>query len=892
VAETAEGVTVYTGRMTMQISKKNPFGMIDRVEVGGRRVVDGGVVSYVQLHGRAAWNDPSPWQQREFTAAPPDTVRVWYQGPLRVTIEVSGPFAEDPLKARYYAWLTTWAGRTDVHVKYALCNSNSGQYTALPVHRSSVRLRLSSETATVMLGAGRPVTTTGDGWLYQGLRLAEGARNLPGAASAGSGENIIWNGGRAGRAAGWIAAIGGESVLACDRLFASNPSRRLSVKDGFLVLEGIAPRAEAAQGERPDSGLPWLSEGFWLYDCSHHTSEYLLDFAPPRSAEGLEARARAGRNRLWAIAPPEHYSNCEALGVGHFGSLADEIACYQEWGWPSDPATLPHRSDPLPEEFVGFEDNHYVSESDSVEALLLMYLRTGQRGWFDLAEAWARYHADLQSWRTDGWRWKDGAIWFPSGGPQGTPRIREDWNFGWGPSWAERKSSPDCIDLWRHARAKSCYCHFYGSGLVDYYCLTGDRDAWMAALDNVEQKNSEFRDYHKFAPGTTSVASIRGFGRGFQVMMRALKADPTNDFIADLCHLCARTLWESPLLDERGFHCSHIGGGFGGMSVKSLTPRTREWMLEQGITFTTVGDTIDSLRKGDREWKVHCMGGTWQHVYVQNGAEMYASHFDDEDMRDFVIAFAQLSARHMMSEKCHQTWYLAYFDIPDFGLTYDPWKFEHTDTSDGEGCVHEGGYTVFYPTACALGYSFTGENDLLGAGKRFWYYGGRRGYRTEQLRASQSFAGHRPPKDDTILSTARLFYEAAHERVDVRPPTRISDLRVRALGGDRFEVRFMVPDDPGGRVVCYQVKAAELPIVPYEQWDPTRDPERTRNWWRALNCAGEPDPGAPGKQECFVVTGPGGDGSLYFAVRSFDDSGNRSEISNLVKVPLSDGTPR
>ena len=43
-------------------------------------------------------------------------------------------------------------------------------------------------------------------------------------------------------------------------------------------------------------------------------------------------------------------------------------------------------------------------------------------------------------------------------------------------------------------------------------------------------------------------------------MMRVLMADPQNDYIRDLCHLSARTLWESPLLDERGFHCSRIGG--------------------------------------------------------------------------------------------------------------------------------------------------------------------------------------------------------------------------------------------------------------------------------------------------------------------------------------------
>ena len=41
-----------------------------------------------------------------------------------------------------------------------------------------------------------------------------------------------------------------------------------------------------------------------------------------------------------------------------------------------------------------------------------MYLRTGRRAFFDAAEAWANYFMDLQTWRTDGWRWKDGGVWW------------------------------------------------------------------------------------------------------------------------------------------------------------------------------------------------------------------------------------------------------------------------------------------------------------------------------------------------------------------------------------------------------------------------------------------------------------------------------------------------
>ena len=88
----------------------------------------------------------------------------------------------------------------------------------------------------------------------------------------------------------------------------------------------------------------------------------------------------------------------------------------------------------------------------------------------------------------------------------------------------------------------------------------------------------------------------------------------------------------------------------------------------------------------------------------------------------------------------------------------------------------------------------------------------------------------------------------------------------------------------GGKVARYQVKCAALPIVAYEDFDFARDAGKKRNWWRAVNCAGEPKPGAPGKKERFVVTGAPADGPLYVAIRTFDDSSNRSALSNVAQA--------
>jgi len=879
VDETPEGVTVDTGKIRFTVSRQKPFGLFDSVAVGGNAVVSGGEASYVQMQGRKAWNDTGQWQPRKFLAGPPETLRLWYAGPMRVTIEAAGHFAGDPLKAGYRAYLTAWAGQGRVHVKYSLTNSNPDQYTHILVGRSTVELKVAAGDG-VLLGAARPLAARGEGWIHQGLR-ADGPTLA--AAKAGAGQEPLWT--RADRketAAGWIAA-GDPAVFVCDVLFSTDPPRRLAAGPGRLVLEPIAEPFDApadARGRRP--GRPWAAEGFWLFDCSHHTSEYLIDFAAPADSPALDRLAKAARSRPWALAPGQYYSACEALSVGHFGTLDDEKACYQAWGWKYTEKQVPQAPHPAAGAFVAGEDNHYESECDSVQGLLLMYLRTGRRGWFDLAEAWARYHMDLEAWRTDGWRWKDGAIWFPQGGPLGTNPVRQKWNFTWGPDWGERQGNPDCADLWRHAMAKSCYCHFYGSGLADWFSLTGDRDALEAAIDDVETKDDEFRRYRKFTPGKTPIACIRGFGRGFEVMMRVLMADPGNTYVADLSHLAARTLWQSPMLDERGFHI----GRFGGLDVKDLSPNVQRWMADRGITFTASGGAVNALKKGGASWPIRYYDGTWMHAYVQNGADLYARHFDDEDMRDFTIAFAEMSATFMLSPKCHQTWYKTAFDVPDLGMVFDPWAFDHTSTTDGEGCQHSGYYTRFYPDACAKGYSWTGEKRLLEKGKEFWYYGSKREYQTRGYRGGKDevgkFAGHIPPKDDEAMSVSRLFYEWSHPRRDDRPPEAVKDLAVRLLGDGKAEVRFTAPADlGGGRVARYQVKAAPLPIAPYEEWDYARDAGKKQNWWRAVNCKGEPAPAGPGAAERFVVTGVPEGGTLYFAVRSFDDSENRSAISNV-----------
>ncbi len=274
-------------------------------------------------------------------------------------------------------------------------------------------------------------------------------------------------------------------------------------------------------------------------------------------------------------------------------------------------------------------------------------------------------------------------------------------------------------------------------------------------------------------------------------------------------------------------------------------------------------------------------------AYIQHACNLLAEQADDEDLMDYVIASGHFTAKYMLSPVAKQTWYYTALDIPRKGEIWDNWKYDGLIRNEfGEGPRQSGWYTRFFPDCSVRAFSWTGQRLLLDKGREFWSFGNRRRYQTTELTKTHHFANHIPPKDDSVLSTVRLFHESIHPRQDGEAPKAVDDLTVRLLGQGAASVRFAAPSDKDGRVIKYQVKVSPLPIVPYEQWEYSRDSGRKRNWWRAVNCKGEPNPKTPGAVEEFVITDvPDSDnGPLYFAVRSFDDSQNRSRISNVFRV--------
>ncbi|UCG46458.1 MAG: hypothetical protein JSU94_13235, partial [Phycisphaerales bacterium] len=851
-----------TGPMAFTVSRKRPFGLVENVTVAGKAVVTGGRIVYAD-----------GLEHKEYHADVPRIVKLHYAGPLRVTIEVRGAFKDDQAaRLGYCTYITAWAGRSDILVRHSLINSREDRRYLAKIESSRIELMPAKPGKTIYAGADKPVMLTGaeEISLHQGL-TEDRNEGLPAARLSQDGKSL-WQG---RGAAGWIAS---GRLWAADRLFAADPPRRLTMSpDGTVLLDAAARLFEGRKTNQNIQGRPYACQDDyrWLYDCSHHSSEYRIDFNAVGDGPAMEQKARAAAARIWAFAPGQWYSDCRVLAVGKFGTLPDEKACHALWGWTAGREPEPRTS---PRTFVGYEDNHYESEADSAEGLLLMFLRTGKRGFFDEAEAWVRYHTDVQAWRTEGWAWKDGGIWWPQGGPPGNRPVRDKPNIEF-EHW--NKGGDSDRTLWRSAMAKGCYCHFYGAGLVDWFCLTGDIEALQAAIDNCETKLDEFTHYRNFIPGKSGLGSTRGFGRGFYVAVRTWMVRPKNQILSRLVDLCRQTFVNLPeeYLDERGVYAPVTRK----YPERYLTDGIKKIMAENGITV----DKDGTFHRGAENWNWKDIGGTWMISYIQGACNLLAEQTGDEDMMDYAIAAGHFTARFMLSPAAKQTWYYTALDIPAKGDIWDEWKYDGQVRNEfGEGPKASGWYTRFFPDCCARAYSWTGERPLLDKAKEFWSYGNRRRYQTQKLTPTHNFATHVPPKDDSVLSTVRLFRECSRPRKDVEPPGPIRDLEAKLLGDGSASISFTAPADRAGRVARYQVKVATLPIVPYEQWQYPRDSGLKRNWWKAGNCDAEPAPKAAGEREDFVVTNvpQATQGPLFFAVRSFDDSGNRSAMSNVVKA--------
>lgn len=896
VTDDAAGVTVDTGKIRFVFAKDKPFSLFSSV-AAGKPVVVGGEVSYTDA-----------FDKKKYMAGVPASVTVEYAGPARVTVCIKGRFVGDEqTQAQYIARVTAWAGRSDVHVKYALANSNPDHYCYRAISDSTIALRLAATPSATILGAAKPIEAGPAGWLASGL--------VPGtvaSAKAGDGARELWvSAGKGEVADGWILAKTADSaVWACDLYLADDPARKLAVTGDVLALTGIAERWKGTMDEKGrEIGAPYPPTVRWLHDCSHLSSQYFLDFA----AAGADCTAAAGRARARLIvgAEPAWYFDSAQLHCGPFGTQQDETTCYDAWGWKYDKARVPTAPGARIPRFVTGEDNHFESEHDNLDALVLMWVRTGGQAFYEPANSMANYYLNLQSWRTDGWRYRDGGVWWSTGPLGNRPQRGKDPVTGCGNSipggWSKEFTPPWSKELanaaYFAANSKACYCHNWGEGLTAWYCLTGDRDALEAAIDCVEQNyDSQKRAFGK-TPGKSDSFS-RDFTRSCYLVNATRLADPQDPFVAEASDYLAQVFLQRPRKDPRGM--VSVGSSYGGDTDlnKLVGPKGVAAGAAAGVTFNPKTREVTETATG-RKWTAIPQPNIWMYPPLSRAMTLYYRLTGSEDAMDFVIAYGQMAAYVLWQEKHGLQHGSMLADWPAKGVVKDfaSWNLPD-DAKDGEGMGISGYLSKFHPDVCARAYALCGEPFLKQRAFDYWDKGSHRLYNATKMSKPGEvveWVNHYGPHAESVGFTGAMFREWARPRTDTQPPAAITDLTV-TLAGDQAVVSFTAPVDAGGgKVARYQVKASDKPILDYaaylKLYNGNKDEEtKFCNWWLATNLRGEPGvdlpagPQKPGAKERFTVTGVP-TGAKYFAVVCFDDASNRSGLSNVAQ-PAENGPGR
>ena len=134
---------------------------------------------------------------------------------------------------------------------------------------------------------------------------------------------------------------------------------------------------------------------------------------------------------------------------------------------------------------------------------------------------------------------------------------------------------------------------------------------------------------------------------------------------------------------------------------------------------------------------------------------------------------------------------------------------------------------------------------------------------------------------DEELNWSALSNVAVASSGDTIPPSVVSDLAVFAFDEGSVSLTWTAPGDDGsqGRVAAYDLRYADESIS-------------EGNWDSATRVEAEPTPSDPGTRELFTIVDLMTGRDYYFALRSIDDSGSLSAISNVVlATTLADTIP-
>ena len=168
-----------------------------------------------------------------------------------------------------------------------------------------------------------------------------------------------------------------------------------------------------------------------------------------------------------------------------------------------------------------------------------------------------------------------------------------------------------------------------------------------------------------------------------------------------------------------------------------------------------------------------------------------------------------------------------------------------------------------HPDMFAFAYQQNGERKYLDAFEFAW-----------KVNAGHWLMGYYP-------TAMQMVYGPRSDRT---PPAAVTDLTA-TVDGDAVTLTWTAPGDDGktGTAALYQLKHAAKPILDFVPWPQKRETHVA--FWGSENGSDEPTPGRAGTRETYRITGlePG---THYVALKTRDERGNQSPISNVVSVDV------
>jgi hypothetical protein len=691
VNETASTITVTTGRLRTIVSKTD-FNLLDNVwydRNGDGVFASGDVVVQPAIASRITARAAG----LDYSGRGLPQRVVWeYQGPLRATLRVDGAYTRSGVTLLDYTTRLTWhAGQTSVLIEHVLRNSLAAQERWVKI--SSARLDLAGGAVT------RRLTRSGD---------------------------LQWT--NVGTTGAMIQLV--PATLNVSTAYSPYGTPPIPRQNGTIQVD-------------PNGGMV-------VGDLSHFGGTWVVDFADNLSGAETSRRMAVARDPLFALADENHYSYLGAFGHPQFSTWSDEKNANLAWGWTwptvgnawSEEHDMPRVPDLDPSWSV--VDATLDLESDDLWQNEMMLARVRIPFYLDRLRAWARYMAWEWTFRTDGFTYA-GAWDNVLDGPGTVPRT---------PVIQPALTAADNQYIANNIRrGKAGPSHMWNAGLIDFYYLTGRRDALEAAIDVAEQA----RRY--FVWQTQGVGGNARFpARCLLVLTRTWEAtgDPQWKTAAD--HVLSLFL-QSPRYDTRGFYFAWVSDG--GPSYTSRFPGPAKRVTP--FMMTTVVEALYRYYTATGDPAVRTQLIQIAGFARDSGIDPVTGYAGDEIVVDSPVAGSVIHLSASQYDDLQPV--LPYAAAPS---------------------------TAELINGLVIGYRLTGDTAFLQRAKYYWSQASKRGFTepygttfatpTQVGRFLNSLQPWIPtslyfPNSGDLHAVDLLFYEFA--RQDLTPPATITDAQAR-----------------------------------------------------------------------------------------------------------------